>query len=188
MNKLQELVYTLSTSKIKKITEEIVITEATTLGIDANVAKRVWKNYAQFGVISETFDRRVITGTTPKPTVEEKEYAKNWKRAKFPHKSRKVYFKTAAKIILAVKNTDKKVYEVLDEYKVSRTQYYAWLEELTIKGTLKGKKIFDWTQYAKKDVKEIIQYSKQPEKFIKSDVMYTAQLERLNTVMDSYLK
>lgn len=188
MNTIQQLVFTLATSKAKKITPKMVAAVATKLGVKKNVAERAWKNYSQLDVKSENFDRRFTSGTyVGKRKPKEVVYAKNWMKTKFPHPTRVVYFKTAAKVIMEIKDTDKQVYEVLDKYRVSRTQYYNWLEELNISGKLLGHVVFDWTKFPKKDVKNVIKYCKYPDRFINYSVLDTAQLERLNTVMDEYL-
>jgi len=189
MNKREQLVYTLATSKAKKITPELVIAVGNKLDITKNVALRAWKNYSQLDVKNQKFSRKYKTGDFVGARSEKDvQYAKIWAREKFPHPTRKVYFKTAAKIILEVKNTDAKVYEILDAHEVSRTQYYQWLESLTITGKLLGHKVFDWTKFPKKDIKDVIKFCKHPERFIEESILDTAQLDRLNTVMDNYLK
>ena len=189
MNKLEELVYVLATSKVKKITPKMIAAEAERLGVKIGKAKRAWKNYSQLDIKNDRFSKRFKTGSyVGLLTDETRAYAKNWQKTKLPQSCRRVYFKTAAKVILEVKNTPAKVYEVLTKYDVSRAQYYKWLEELTITGKLLNHKIFDWTKFPKKDVKEIIKFTKHPERFITYTVLAAAQLERLGTVMDEYLK
>ena len=189
MNTLEQLVYTLATSKAKKITSQSVNAVADKLGIDRKVAKRAWKNYSQLDVKNQKFSLRLkhggFVGTT---TVARRKSQAQWTRSNVPLKGRRVYFKTAAKIILEIKNTDAKVYEVLKANNVSRDQYYSWLQEMNISGKLLNHLVFNWAKFPKKDVKDIIKYNKYPARFIESTVLESAQLERLGTVMDNYLK
>jgi hypothetical protein len=185
MNKLETLVFSLATSKSKKITAEMINKAADDLNVDRKVAHRAWKNYSQLDVQNERFSRRFKDG---KNVGKYKKTRNLWQRKNMVLNSRRVYFKTAAKVILEIKNTNAKVFEVLKKYNIGRDQYYGWLEDLTISGKLLGRKIFDWTQYPKKDVKEIIRFAKYPERFIEHSIMEIAKLDRLNTVLDEYLK
>jgi hypothetical protein len=185
MNKLETLIFTLATSKIKKITNKVVNEFADTLGIDRAKARRAWKNYSQLDVQNKKFSRKFKDG---KNVGKYKPSYNTWQKENLVLKNRKVYFKTAAKVILEIKNTKAKVFEVLKKYNIGRDQYYSWLEELQISGKLLGRKIFDWTQYPKKDVKEIIRFAKHPERFIEYPLFDVAKLNRLNTVLDEYLQ
>ena len=185
MNTLETLIFTLATSKKKKITNQMINTLADQLQVDRQKAKRAWKNYSQLDVQNERFSRRYKDGTK---AGKYKQSQNVWQQQNLILTNRKVYFKTAAKVILEVKNTDAKVFEVLKKHRIGRDQYYGWLEELTISGKLLGRKVFDWTQYPKKDVKEVIRFAKYPERFIEHPVLEVAKLDRLNTVLDEYLK
>ena len=184
MNTLQTLVYTLATSKSKKITNTMINNVADKLGISRDKARRAWKNYSQLDVKNERFSRSFKDGSK---VGRYRQTQAVWARANLVSTSRRVYFKTAAKVILEVKNTDQKVFEVLKKYNIGVQQYYSWLEELNISRKLLGRTVFDWTQYPKKDVKEVIRFAKHPEKFIEFDVLDVAKLDRLNTVLDEYL-
>lgn len=185
MDTLQELVFNLATSKKKTIDTKTINEAADKLNISRSRAQRAWKNYSQLDVKNEKFSRRYKDGSNVGKYTKVQSI---WQKENVVTVSRKVYFKTAAKIILQIKNTDAKVFEVLKSYRIPKTQYYEWLEELNISGRLLGRTIFDWTQYPKKDVKEVIRFSKYPEKYIGRNVLETAQLNRLSTVLDEYLK
>jgi hypothetical protein len=165
----------------KKVTPQILKTEATRQGITYEVMRRAWMNFTQFGKV----DRR----GTGRLKASERAALKIYNEKHFSGlKTRKnVLPIEACSIIRDYTFTSIKAINLFKKHGVTPKQFYGWLKELEVTGEVLGKEIFDVTKYLKPNVKKVIEYSKYPWRFEKTDNLVIAQYKRILTVLKEYL-
>lgn len=168
----------LNATKIKK---EDIHETADEINLDYTSAERAWNNFTQTG--GKFVDLRYRTGAgtiVMKPTV----------RAIYPMRKVKVY--TAAKIILEYMHTSINSRELCNKYKISLNQFYSWLKELNISGTLMNKTVLNPKKYAKIDIKDAIWFNRNPKtkRHSITDLKPTEKLAliRVNQILNKYLE
>lgn len=91
----------------------------------------------------------------------------------------------AAKVIVDVMTSKDRVYAILEKYNLAPNQYYAMLFELEVYGTLRGKKILDYTKFNKYPVVDIIRIKKYPNGNItkNKDFIELSNLHRASSIL-----
>ena len=167
----------------KKITLPVIKKTADTVKMPAHILVNAWKTFQETG--GSYVDKRVSTlkGTIKmKPTVKVANIKKN----------KKINAKKAAEIILEYMTSNKlNSRELCNKYNISLAQFYGWINELSVSGTLMGHMILDVTEYAKLPVVDVIWYNKYPNTQRKSIKYLTTlqrkQYSRVATVLLKYL-
>ena len=165
----------------KKVTPQILKSEATRQGISHEIMRRAWLNFVQFG----TVDRRG-TGRISQEKRDELKLS-NAKYFSGLRVKKNVTSFEACAIIREYAFTDIKAVNLFKKHRVNKDQFYTWLKELEVTGEVIGKTIFDVTKYLKPEVKKVIEYSKYPWRFEKADPIVVAQYKRIITVLKEYL-
>ena len=150
--------------------------------IPTHILKSAWATFQQTG--GKQVDRRVSTkkGSLKfTPSV----VCKN-------HMRTNVSAQEAASIILTYMNSNElNSRELCNAHNISVSQFYGWIKELNVKGTLMGNTILNPKKYAKCETKDVIWYYKYPNTSRKSIVSLSAmeqhQYERIAYVLVKYL-
>lgn len=170
----------LSGLNAKKVTDSHIISAAEKFDVPVATARRAWKTFQETGGIVDK--RGVKKNNTP-----------FCERKTFPiyTKMRTVLPKDAASAILEYMTTKKKSVEICNEYKVVPHQFYEWINEIQVKGTLLGKPVLNHKKYAKIEVLDAIRIVKFPNTCKKSitelNDLERAAYERVGTVLQKYL-
>lgn len=172
--------YELSELPVKKVTECHIVEAAKKYDLPVQSARRAWRIFQETG--GKTVDKRGAGGKSIKMTPSVKA---NYTRR------RTVLAKEAAAAILEYMNTDIKSVEVANKYKIPPVQFYEWIHELQVSGTLLGKKVLNHNKYAKIEVLDAIRIVKKPTTKRKSIVALSelerAAYERVGVVLQKYL-
>ena len=108
-------------------------------------------------------------------------------------KSRDVSSAEAAKIILEYMQSNCTVTsrDLSVKYSISVVQFYNWIRELNVSGTLLGKRVLNPSKYAKLNVLDAIWIKRNPKTQRKSITRLTslelAALKRVSDVLEKYL-
>ena len=180
--------------KSTRISDEKMRQQAKDLGLSFEAAKKAYENVTISAVPS--VDRRVKyeDGYTPIATLEANKaaYAQNSrdKYMKATHGvSKNVTPSEAAKIIIDVMNSDKRVWAVLVENGITYNAYYKWLWELEVYGTLLGRKVLDFKKFNKYPVVDMIRIKKYPNGSINKNksLLEISNLYRVSTILENKL-
>lgn len=182
MTKKQEGCLELASKKQKKITRSDIIKVAENLGLSENVMRRAWRNLEQYGT---TDLRRTQNGTKSLTDDQKKKTLLNNARYFKGLTKRNLYAKTARKIVREYVFTDIKAVELFKKHKITPHQFYNWLRELDVKGTIMGQKILDPTQYDKNHIKDIIKMRRRG--YVEVNPERAIQYTRVITVLEFYL-
>lgn len=172
--------YDLTDLKVKKVTDCHILEVAKKNKIPFSVAKNAWRVFQETG--GKTVDKRGKGGKTIKmnPSVKP-----------LYTKKRTVLAKEAAAAILEYMTTDIKSVEVCNKYRVNPNQFYEWIHELQVSGTLLGKKVLNHNKYAKIEVLDAIRLVKKPDTKRKSitalSELELIAYERVGDVLQKYL-
>lgn len=165
----------------KKITDTVIYNIAKKHSTPYIVMKNAWMNFVQTGGKYVDLRQRSLKGSikmnsTKKCTIT---------------RQRGVSSETAGKIILEYMTTNITSRELCQKYNITILQFYGWLKELNISGTLLDRKVLDFTKYAKLDVKDVIWYYRYPNtKRVSITTKTQLELEalkRVATVLKNYL-
>lgn len=148
--------------KKKKITKEDIQKVANEIGVSFNVMSTAWNNFQQSG--GKTVDRRSTTGAGS-IKIEPKTVCNNLSRGVSPE--------TAGEIIRDYMTSDISSRALCNKHRISIYQFYGWIKELNIHGTVLGKKVLDPKKYAKIEITDVIWMRKNPETTRKSIVALT---------------
>lgn len=165
----------------KKVTPQILKTEAANQGITYEVMRRAWLNFVQFGKV----DRRGTGRLKPSEKLALKEYNSKYFSGLKARKN--VIPFEACSIIKDYAFSSIKAVNLFKKHGITPKQFYNWLKELEVTGEVLGRTIFDVTKYLKPDVKSVIEYAKYPWRFEKTDPLVIAQYKRILTVLKEYL-
>ena len=181
ITKKEEAVLTIVALNKKKVDLDTIKLIAKEANLKASTLKRAWDNFVQTG--GRTVDRRFKTGSGTikmKPSV----VCNN-------HKRKDVSTSEAGTIIKYYMTNKISSRELCNKYNISVGQFYSWLKELRVSGTLLGRKIFDTKKYAKPEVKDVIWYYREPKTERKSitrlSIMEKANYRRVAEVLLAYL-
>lgn len=150
-----------STGK-KRITSADIKEEAAKLNISYQTAQRAWKNFVQSG--GTLIDRRGTScwGTIATRDIRGLISSGKLRRQKYPTKQTPKTAKEAGDIIIEYMTTKIRTCELLTKYGVTRDQFYNWIREIEVSGTLLGVKIIDTKKYAKLKILDAIRLHKYP--------------------------
>lgn len=180
-NKKVLVCYELSGLNVKKITEDHIIEAAKKYNIPLRSAKKAWKIFQETG--GKKVDKR---GSGSKPRILMTATIKP-----LYTKKRVVTADEAAEAILEYMTTDIKSIELCNQYRITPEQFYNWINELQVSGTLLGRKVLNHNKYAKIEILDVIRISKRPNTTKKSIIALTelerAAYERVGTVLKKYL-
>lgn len=171
----------LSNMDKKKINSQDIRVAAKVTNTSPKSIKSAWRTFQESG--GKYIDYRITTNKGSikmKPTV----------LSEYP--TRNVSFKEAGSIIVEyMTNSDINSRELCNNHKISVTQFYAWIRELNVSGTLLGKRVLDPKKYAKLIVKDVIWLTKRPNTQRKSilalNACELAAYKRVATVLLKYL-
>lgn len=140
-----------------------------------------WNTFGETG--GKLIDRKQTTGRGTikmEPTV----------KATYPI-NEAITAKEAAAILVEYMTTDMNSRNLCNKHQIALSQFYGWIRELTISGTIMGTLILDWNKYGKVEIKDVIWAKKKPNTMRKSIVSLnpTEQLafERVSQVLEKYL-
>lgn len=153
--------------KKKKITKDDIQKVANSIGVSYNVMETAWNNFQQSG--GKYVDRRTTTGSGTIKIVP-KTICNNLSRGVSPE--------TAGDIIRDYMSTDISSRALCNKYNISVKQFYSWINELNVRGTILGKKVLDPKKYAKIEVKDVIWFRKNPSTTRKS-ISVLSEYEKL---------
>lgn len=168
--------------KVKKVGENEVKQVAKELGLRPTTMQLAWNNFQQTG--GKYIDRAATTGGgslyfTPTVTATYMKINKEISPAK------------AGMILREYMTTDIKSRELCNKYEMPLNQFYGYIQELNVKGTLMGFKVLDPKKYAKVEVKDVIWLRKNPDTKRKSILALTdmekVAYERVADVLMDYL-
>jgi len=173
----------LAATDAKKITDDLIASVATEVGLTFHTMKRAWYNNQT--TLDGRTNKRLKDGTTV-TTPKQKEQKLAWQKS-YSVRGRKVTAEEAGAIIKEIANPGKKVYEVLFVNDISLGQYYNWIKELYNSGTLLGKTILNPKKYAKVDVLKVVKYCRNPQRFANESILEKTRMQRIATVLNKYL-
>lgn len=171
----------LSNMNKKKITSQDIRVASKVFNIGTWSVANAWRTFQESG--GKFIDYRVRTEAgsfEAKPSVVCK------------CKSRDVSFKEAGSIIVEYM-TDREINsrELCIKHNISVPQFYSWIRELDVSGTLLGRRVLDPKKYAKLIVKDVIWFKKRPDTQRKSIMTLSAgeiaAYKRVATVLEKYL-
>lgn len=172
----------LAEMNIKKITNKEIRLVAKKYKLKSSILRRAWTTFQETG--GKTFDRRVKTHFgTIKMTPTHLYYTKiNYS----------ITPSQAGSMILQYMHDPKiSSREICYVNKVSVLQFYGWLHELEVKGTLMGRRVLDPQKYAKLNIKDVIWLKRNPNTKRKSinnlTTLERVQYRRVATVLEKYL-
>jgi transposase-like protein len=175
--------YNLATSGVKKITTEMIATEAIKQGLSFDQMNLAWKNYVQFDRVdlrSKNLDSLRTEEQKVQLMKHNSLYFEGNKRQNFSDEQ-------IANVIKEYTFTDIKVVKLLDKYKLDAHQFYEWIRELNVSGKIGNKQVLNPSKYSKTNLKVVIRYSKKPHLFKNKSKLEVAKLERVKTVLAKYL-
>lgn len=166
----------------KKITPFDIAKVAKDLPISEKSLERAWQTFQETG--GRQVDYRCSTGSgTIKmvPTIHS-----NCKKRK------SITAAEAGSIIIEyMKDSKINSRELSNKHKISLNQFYEWIKELNVSGTLLGKKVLDPKKYAKLNVLDVIWFKKRPSTKRKSisnlSLLEKHALTRVANVLENYL-
>lgn len=169
--------------KAKKINKTHIVAAAKLVGLSTDVMEKAWNNFVQTGgksvdkASTNSKNAALILTPTVRLTVTKK---------------RVVTSKEAGKILLRyMKERNVKSRELCNEYKITMDQFYEWINELNVSGTLLGTTILNHKKYAKVNVLDAIWLYKRPKTIRKSIKALTATeklaYQRVGDVLVHYL-
>lgn len=166
--------------KKKKISKEDIENAAKEVGLSYSAMAIAWNNFQQSG--GKYVDRRNTTGSGS-IKITPKTICNNWSRAVSPE--------TAGDILREYMMTNISSRAICNKHNISVTQFYSWISELNISGTILGKKVLNPKKYAKIEVKDVIWMRKNPKTTRKSIVNLTEcekmAYERVADILMMYL-
>jgi len=176
--------FNLAISGVKKITPNMIATEAIKQELSFNQMNRAWKNYVQF----DRVDLRTTKNMTKTLTEEQKVQMRKYNGLYFEGlKVQQITDEQAANILKEYIFTSIKAIRILDKYKMDKNQFYNIIKELNVSGKIGNKQVLNPTKYSKTNLKEVIRYSKKPHLFENKSKLEVAKLERVKTVLEKYL-
>lgn len=166
----------------QKITTKKISQVAKEVKIPAHILKNAWDTFQQTG--GKQVDRRV---TTKKGSLKFNPTVVCTNRM-----DKNVTAAEAAKILLEyMSSNDANSRELCNKHGISIAQFYGWIKELNVRGTLMNNTILDPKKYAKCETKDVIWYYKHPDTTRKSIVKLSAmeqhQYKRIACVLVKYL-
>lgn len=154
-----------------------------------DTTERAWKNFTETG--GKVVDRNDLYHAT-KVTFLINNLANAKSKFKRSTKRRVVSFDEAKAIISEYMTTNINSRELSVKHDISINQFYEWLRELEVKGTLLGVKILDTQKYAKVSVVDAVWLKKKPksQRYSIRTLSYTEKeaLRRVGDVLQIYLK
>lgn len=166
---------------LKKVTSVDVDDAGSRHDLKPAQARRVWKNFTQTG---GKLDKRFKKGSTV-PTIKMKQSHSGY------YYSREVKAPEAAKIILDYMHSNLTSREISVKYKVSVKQFYEWISELNVSGTILGVKVLNPQKYAKLSVLDAIWLKRKPKTTRKSIARLSnserVALVRVGQILEKYL-
>jgi transposase-like protein len=169
----------LASMDVKKIEKTQIQEAATKHGLSVASLERAWKNLTEYGKVSFKSEETVTT-------QEQRDYLKQKNQEYFAGlTARAVTSKAAGKIIKEYIFTNIKAVELFRKHNISPNQFYGWLRELDVKGTLLGRRVLDPTQYDKNHIKQVIKLRRKG--YVEVDPQRAIQFTRVITVLKYYL-
>lgn len=154
---------------------------------------RAYHNWCNWGQVDmRTKNPRRTTSAAARAAVKEK-FKDSEEKMKLVHDipERKFTSKEAGTLIIEYISYDFRICDFFLENQLNPTQYYNWIEELSITGRLLGRKIFNFDDQRKIDLLDVIhilRYEKGPktQKLLKS--MSEDELSQLNIIKTTLYK
>lgn len=169
----------------KKITNEEIRKVATECNLPMNSAKSAWETFQQTS--GKYIDKRCRQSSSGKTIKAVSNYAT-------PTKAKaNIGFNEAGEIILEYMNDTKlNSRSLCTKHGISVQQFYSWIKELDVSGTLLGKMVLNPKKYGKVCVVDAIWYAKRPNTKRASIIELTSfeklALSRVAQVLENYLK
>lgn len=165
----------------KKITSQDIRVAAKLTATHYRSIESAWRTFQESG--GKYIDYRV---TTNKGSI------KMTPTLKSEYKARNVSLEEAGDIILEYMRDSKiNSRKLCNNHQISVPQFYSWIRELNVSGTLLGKRILDPKKYAKLIIKDVIWFAKRPNTSRKSILALSAPevaaYKRVATVLQEYL-
>lgn len=168
----------------KKINKTHIVAAAKLVGLRTDVMENAWNNFVQTG--GKYVDKSSKTGSGAKmmPIKRKDTYQVTKERVVMP--------KEAAEIILEyMRNRDINSTKLSNDNNITIRQFYKWINELNVSGTILGTTILNHKKYAKVNVLDAIWLYKRPETTRKSIKALTATerlaYQRVGDVLVHYL-
>lgn len=170
----------------KKIKDADIAKAADKIGIPFNSAKSAWMTFLETGGERVDYRQANKPGNT-------KSFCATPTHTCKARKNKCIKDSGAAEVILAyIYDANSTSREICTAYNVSLVQFYSWLKELNVSGTLLGTKVLDPKKYAKLDVKLAIWAMKHPnttrKNFDQMTTLERAAYARLGQVLIKYLQ
>lgn len=166
----------------KKITSEDIKVVSRQYDVSAYSLENGWRTFQESG--GKYVDYRVKTGNGARFKCVPRYKAYN----KF---NESVTPEKAGEIILEYMTTKINSRELSVKHEIALHQFYGWIRELNVSGTLLGKRVLEPKKYAKLIIKDVIWMKKNPETSRKSIVNLTvtekAAYQRVAEVLLNYL-
>lgn len=174
----------LANSKSKKVSVKEIRDAAKAVGLPYEVMNYAWGVFQETG--GKFVDRRIkntkggtILNLTP--TVV----------GLYPYNTNINTWEAGKVVKSYMLNNDRNSRELSNTYKISVEQFYDWLHELSVKGTLLGRRVLNPNKYAKPYVVDVIWFYKHPNTKRKSIVNLTdlqkENYKRVAAVLLAYL-
>lgn len=165
----------------KKITDEDIVVVSRQYDISKTSLTNGWKTFQESG--GRYVDYRVKTGNGPK--------FKGVSRFTPCNIARDVTPEEAGSIIIEYMTTDINSRALSAKHNIALYQFYSWIRELNVSGTLLGKKVLNPKKYAKLVIKDVIWFKKKPDTTRQSiknlTVTEKAAYQRVAEVLLNYL-
>ena len=165
----------------KKITDEDILVVSRQYEISKTSLANGWRTFQESG--GQYIDYRVKTGNGPK--------IKAVSRFTPCIIARDVTPEEAGSIIIEYMTTDINSRALSAKYNVALYQFYNWIRELNVSGTLLGKRVLEPKKYAKLIIKDVIWFKKNPNTTRQSiknlTVTEKAAYQRVAEVLLNYL-
>jgi len=182
--------------KKKHVYQKDIQAAADKFALSYGTAERAWKNFTESG--GRVVDRRDLYHHSIHRTLKGNEpvsqYLKEKAKPRYGRvtRFREVSFDEAKAIISEYMATGINSRELSTKYNISINQFYDWLRELEVKGTLLGNKILDTQKYAKVSVVDAVWLKKKPKskRYSIAKLSYTEKeaLSRVGDILEIYLK
>ena len=180
--------------KSTRISDQKMRDQAKDLGLSFEAAKKAYENVTISAVPS--VDRRVkyeegceLLGSFESKKATYKKNAQDKCMKAHRGTSKKVTASEAAKIIIDIMNSNKRVWEVLVDNGITNNAYYNWLWELEVYGTLLGRKVLDFKKFNKHPITDMIRIKKYPNGNINKNksMLEISNLYRVSTILENKL-
>jgi len=186
MTKKEELCLRISQYDKDRITKKDIIFEAFRIGLKKEPALLAWENFIQ----TSQPDRRALKQGKIGNFISD---IKKYQRKDVPTKQSFKTKKEIAEILLTyMQNTSLNSRDIAKKFNITLRQFYSWVKELNLSGTILGKRILNPLKYHKCEVKDVIWLKRFPEtkrsRISNLNILELSFYKRTGNVLEKYLQ